>query len=281
MGNHILKSIDFPCNMILRLATWNIYSGKQWKEIADVIKDLSIDIIGLQEVDFGLERTEYLDIAASIAGRIGYHHVFAPSMERTIDGRTAGFGNAVVSRYPILESRRHFLGSPDGWMRPTHGFLSSEKELHADARTQPRTLLETIIRPKETPIRFMTTHLAYSREFSSTCTRRKQMSTILGLFRQQTKAVQVLAGDFNALPENPEIFRVRRTRMEMDSFNHLKTWPLQSFSYKGWNVPPGPTYKIDYIFLTPHTCAGVAYTHETPYSDHALVYGDIGLDVHP
>ena len=279
--NHILKSMRFFFCMVIRIATWNIYSGKPWQEIADVIQDLHIDIIGLQEVDSELERTGYRDIAASIAERIGYHHVFAPSMERTIDGRTPGFGNAVVSRYPILESRRHFLGSPDGWMRPAHGFLSSEQDLHADARTQPRTLLETLIRPLDTQIRFMTTHLAYSREFASTRTRRRQMATILRLVRQPTNCVQVLAGDFNAQPENPEILRARRFFLEMDPFHHLKTWPLQSFSYKGWNVPPGPTYKIDYIFLTPHTCAGVAYTHETPFSDHALVYGDIGIDTRP
>ena len=85
----------------VRVLTWNIWwRYGPWERrraaIAATLAGLDADVIALQEV-WGDETT---NLAAELAMELGYHHVFKSGMER----EGIGFGNALLSRWPIAQS---------------------------------------------------------------------------------------------------------------------------------------------------------------------------------
>jgi endonuclease/exonuclease/phosphatase family metal-dependent hydrolase len=89
--------------MLVRVMTYNVHScigtdGRlSPRRIASVIARSDPDIVGLQELDAGLERTGKVHQAEEIATALRMDFHFHPSF-RLEEG---GYGNAVLSRYPI------------------------------------------------------------------------------------------------------------------------------------------------------------------------------------
>ena len=83
----------------LVLATLNIQHGAEGLEkIAEAIRAVSPDIIGLQEVDVDCERSGFADEPAELARMAGYpYYAFA----KAIPLGSGEYGNALLSRYPI------------------------------------------------------------------------------------------------------------------------------------------------------------------------------------
>lgn len=85
----------------LRVLTWNIWwRFGPWEHrqaaIAATLKTIDADIIALQEV----WSDDSTDLAAELAAELGYHHTFASCTEM----KGFGFGNAILSRWPIEAS---------------------------------------------------------------------------------------------------------------------------------------------------------------------------------
>jgi len=76
--------------------------------IAEVIAELSADIVGLQELDLSRKRSGGVDQAGLIAAQLGWHHYFHPAI-RTGDEH---YGDAVLSRYPLTLRRAGDLPGP-------------------------------------------------------------------------------------------------------------------------------------------------------------------------
>ena len=70
--------------------------------IASIAAHHSPDILLLQEVDQGAPRSQRVDVASVLAERLGYPH-FAVAHNVTL--RRGRYGNATLSRYPIVEER--------------------------------------------------------------------------------------------------------------------------------------------------------------------------------
>src|ERR1044071_2817339 len=87
----------------LRVATYNVHGcvgmdgQRSERRIAEVIANMSADIVGLQELDLGRARSAHADQAALIAEKLGWKYHFHPAM-RSGDEQ---YGNAIVSRFPI------------------------------------------------------------------------------------------------------------------------------------------------------------------------------------
>jgi endonuclease/exonuclease/phosphatase family metal-dependent hydrolase len=65
--------------------------------IAEVIAEMSLDIIGLQEIDRGRRRSAGADQTKMIAEQLGWHSHFHPAMRQDNEH----YGNAILSRYPL------------------------------------------------------------------------------------------------------------------------------------------------------------------------------------
>lgn len=93
----------------LRLATWNIHRGigrdgvQNLRRIALVIGEINPDLIGLQEVE--QRAGESGDEAWSLKTLTGMELVVGPTMRHETDE----YGNALLTRLPVLEVERYDL----------------------------------------------------------------------------------------------------------------------------------------------------------------------------
>ena len=65
--------------------------------IAEVIAEMSVDIVALQELDLGRRRSAGADQTKMIAEQLGWYSHFHPAMRRDDEH----YGNAILSRYQL------------------------------------------------------------------------------------------------------------------------------------------------------------------------------------
>src|SRR5712664_4245268 len=94
-----------PAHIKLRVMTYNIHVGVgmdkrlDLQRIADVINQEHPDLVGLQEVDRGVKRTQGVDEIAELARMTGMEYAFA----HNLDYQGGQYGVAILSRFPILK----------------------------------------------------------------------------------------------------------------------------------------------------------------------------------
>ena len=72
-----------------------------------MINSVRPDLVALQEVDQNTTRTLKVDQAAELARLTGLHFAYGKAM----DYEGGGYGQAILSRYPIRHSEVYFLPS--------------------------------------------------------------------------------------------------------------------------------------------------------------------------
>ena len=94
--------------MNLRVISYNIHRAIgldrrfQPDRITKILLDHDADIVLLQEVDRGAPRSKQMDMAKSFAEELGYKHYAAGY---NVSLRKGYYGNATLSRYPIVRER--------------------------------------------------------------------------------------------------------------------------------------------------------------------------------
>jgi endonuclease/exonuclease/phosphatase family metal-dependent hydrolase len=104
----------------LCVATYNVHGcvgmdgQRSEARIAKVIASMPADIVGLQELDLGRERSACADQAALIAEKLGWKYYFHPAIRRGDEQ----YGNAIMSRFPIaLKRAAEMPGAPPWYCR--------------------------------------------------------------------------------------------------------------------------------------------------------------------
>ncbi|KAI7843360.1 hypothetical protein COHA_003056 [Chlorella ohadii] len=99
-----------PCGETIKLLQWNIERGYQLAGIIEELKAIDADIIALQEVDVGCERSGGADTGLAIAEAMGLNYVFLCEFEELHsplrDARTQGggvHGNAILTKFDVSE----------------------------------------------------------------------------------------------------------------------------------------------------------------------------------
>lgn len=97
----------------VRLLTYNIHKGIGGRDrrydlgrILGVIETIGPDLVCLQEVDSHVRRSSNDDQPAILAERLGFHSLFQLNVPV---GRSGGYGNLILSRWPLEISRQHSL----------------------------------------------------------------------------------------------------------------------------------------------------------------------------
>lgn len=97
--------------MELTLVSYNIHSGIgtdgkfDLHRVGEVLREIAPDVIALQEVGDFRGKTSREDQPEHLADLLGLHMAFGPNVVR--NGRR--YGNAILSRLPILKSRNYDL----------------------------------------------------------------------------------------------------------------------------------------------------------------------------
>ncbi|WP_405890724.1 endonuclease/exonuclease/phosphatase family protein [Streptomyces sp. NBC_00133] len=177
----------------MRVLTWNVWwrfgSWEQrQKAILTVLRDLQPDVIGLQEVwARGGE-----NFAQWLAEELGMQWTWAAShaperWQRRLGDSTVDFGNAVLSRWPIVDRAVTRLPAAEG---NDDGRLALHARLAAPTHEVP----------------FFTTHL--TSEIHASAVRCEQVAALgefIAAHRGGTLFPPVVTGDFNAWPDSDEI----------------------------------------------------------------------------
>jgi endonuclease/exonuclease/phosphatase family metal-dependent hydrolase len=158
----------------LRIATYNIHKCRGMdrrvlpERIAEVIGETEVEIIALQEV-VRAERQDQLEILAKLSGFP--HFAFGENRKH----RGGGYGNAILSRFPLDDSRNYDVTMP---------------------RREPRGMLRADIRlPNRRLLHVLNVHLG-----TGLLERRGQASLLLHeevLLSKEFSAPRILLGDFN------------------------------------------------------------------------------------
>ncbi len=166
----------------LKVVSWNLWwRFGPWEErlaaIRATVAELGADVYAFQEVwDDGEE-----NLAAILAEDLGFHHEFRAWNEH--DG--VGFGNAVVSRWPMVRTRSIDFGDPEG---ATH-----------------RNVLMVEVDGPRGVVQVFCTHLNW-KLFESEV-RQRQVSELARFVAdcRPRGFPAVICGDFNAEPASQEI----------------------------------------------------------------------------
>lgn len=145
--------------------------------IAEVIDQCNPDIVALQELDAGLERTERIDQAHLIAMTLEMSFHFHSS----IQVKEGGYGNAVLSRAPVRLIKAGALPT-----QPVHPNYERRGAVWAEVDLAG------------TKIQVLATHFGLNRR-----ERTLQAKAIIGaewLGHPECGSPAILCGDFNALP---------------------------------------------------------------------------------
>lgn len=260
--------------LTLKVMTYNIksaaYSPGGLDAVARVLAAESPDLAGLQEVDRGRQRSGFVDQTRWLAERLSMpHFAFGPSFETDEgSGRVGGYGNAVLSRYPIVAVEVRQLYRPDDW-----------RALGAKWPPEPRSVLATAVRLGEAELAFFCTHLGLLAE--ERVEQAKEIRDFIQGWREGTPVV--LVGDFNATPGSPELMPLRAVfrsavaaaGLSGEARYTFPSGPVGSRTDEGWGAG------IDDIFLGPGVkpITAAVVNDVTRASDHNPIVATIALDV--
>ncbi|MGP7815917.1 endonuclease/exonuclease/phosphatase family protein [Niallia sp. 01092] len=232
--------------MEIRVMTFNIHHGKgmdkqlNLNRIAEVIENSEADIIGLNEVDKHFsKRSLYQDQISWLAKQLKLEYAFSPSLSVKHKNSTPErqYGNALLSRYPIVAKKSHSFHLISGL-------------------TEGRSLLDATIQINKKLYRIMVTHLSLNPYLH-----RKQTNYILNQFHESPYPV-IIMGDWNMKPGSRQWRKL--TNKVQDAWQIAGIGP-------GYTYPSiRPRARLDYIFVSSElqVVEAEVIIKETTASDH-------------
>jgi len=205
----------------IRVMTYNIHHGEgldgkvDLLRIAELIKRERADVVALQEVDKGTQRTMRRDFPEELAALTGMRCVF--SNNHVFQG--GEYGNAVLTRFPVKRwSNLHYQ-----MIRPG----------------EQRGVLQLVLDVRGRDVVFMNTHID-SR--SDDAERWLNVGEIEVLGKHYARRPLIICGDFNALPSSRVCQRLGNTFEDV--------W-AEIGEGDGFSFPADkPIKRIDYIWIS-------------------------------
>ena len=207
----------------IRILTYNICHGEgmdhkvDLTRIAAVIRGAKPDVVALEEVDQGTDRTDHVDQPAELARLTEMQAVFG----HNIDFQGGGYGTAVLSRLPIQSHESHKLQS----------FYEGTKD-----HPEQRGVQLIVLGSEPDTLVFLCTHLDYRPDDRE---RFASVATINDLADKFPGRPVILAGDLNAAPDSRVIAEFDKSWKRAGN-NDLLTFPADA-----------PKKLIDYVYLRP------------------------------
>lgn len=234
----------------LRVLCYNIHYGQgndgryDLERLARVINEWKPDLVALQEVDVGVERSGRIHQARRLAERTNMAVRFGPTQHY----QGGLFGNAVLTSLPIL----------DVVIEPLPYTQSTPQQV-----TYPRGAIAVTVRSEQgKTLRFISTHFQHNVSED----RLAEAKAINALFGAEDLLPTILAGDMNAQPDSPPIREL------------LMNWSNATDSPASPTAPSqNPTSRIDYIFYRPASVFQVVHAKvisESMASDHRPVFAE-------
>lgn len=235
-------------NVKVRVASYNVQClsyGSQLNEIAQEIKEINPDIIGIQELDNFTHRTNKTNQIKLLAEATGYEYYY---FTKTIYFDNGEYGHGIMSKYPIKNYEAFQFDNQD-----------------SETRCYSRSVID--VDGKE--FVFYNTHLEYMGDYQI-----RQMAEIV----EKTKHDEffVITGDMNCIPQK------LRTSLDYDrmialnggeTYNNIfNTCPSGEFSNEPIdNIIVSRNFKY---YFDKENDTGII-VNKTENSDHNMIYTNL------
>ncbi len=233
----------------IRVLCYNIHHGEgvdgklDLERIAKVIRSVSPDVVALQEVDRKVERTGHVDQPAELARLTKMQVVF----EKNIDFEGGQYGNAVLSKLPIIEHTNVRLPSLD----------DGEQRGVLICKLKPDSL--------DHSIQLLCTHLDHRPDDRERLASATQINQLIAS-RGETPAI--LAGDLNSTRDS-RVLAAFAKQWRPANTEELPTVPVKK-----------PKRQIDFILPRPAArwkTKDVRVLDEAVASDHRAIFAVLEL----
>ena len=241
----------------LRVMSFNIRHARgmngevSLQNIVAEIQSSGTDIIGLQEVDRFLPRSNTADQPAELARLLEMNVYYSASEDRHNTSNAAAYirendaksgldgqyGNAILSRFPIASHQFQYL----------------------PGNSERRSLLQTEIEIDGRRLTFFDTHLGVSDEDQTV-----QIDAIIEALKS-TSGAFILLGDFNMEPENPLLAKLSSVAPKVLLEGNVTTFAGEKDA----------VVEIDHIFTNLKPETDTAWTQPTEASDHHPVLAQL------
>ncbi|WP_197254952.1 endonuclease/exonuclease/phosphatase family protein [Paenibacillus dendritiformis] len=213
--------------MAMNIVTFNIHHGRgidgkvNLERIAQVLEDSKADVIALNEVDKHFSRRSgYLDQLAWLSGRLRMRYSFFGATISSADGSVLRqYGNAVLSRFPIVSRQNHVFGAS-----PFHA--------------EKRAVLEVSVDVRGHLVKMYVTHLSLVPYIRS-----KQVDFLTEKIKEDAHPV-ILTGDLNTRPGTKSWRKLQQ--ILTDACHYPGMTPCRTFPSRR------PLFRMDYIFVSRH-----------------------------
>jgi endonuclease/exonuclease/phosphatase family metal-dependent hydrolase len=201
--------------------------------IANTIKNCGADIIGLQEIRGEGPREDYVDQIKILSEKTGFYYYFAEAIK--VEGANP-YGNAILSRYPILNAETIAIPDPK---------VKKYKDGY-----ETRCILKVKI-DVFGGLNVLVSHFGLNKD--------EQKNAVTTVLENLPDEKCVLMGDFNMKPRNRILKPVKEKLFDT----------AEKFTRKKLSYPSDkPKIKIDYIFTSKDLCVKSADIPEIISSDH-------------
>ena len=192
--------------------------------IASVLQEIDADVVALQEVEH--HEVDGQDLLDYLADKTAMTAIAGPTLLR----ETRGYGNAVLTRLPVLAVERVDLSLPG---------------------REPRGALNLVLDWKGQRLQVVATHLGLK-----PAERRQQVLRLLELFDPASSEPSLLLGDLNEwlLWGRP----LRLLHRHFAANRHLRTFPARY-----------PLFALDRVWVHPHTALQTLVVHRSPLAAEA------------
>jgi len=235
---------------VLRVLCYNIHYGQgndgvyDVERLAKVIQAAKPDLVALQEVDVGVERSGREHQARRLADLTGMAVRFGPTQHY----QGGLFGNAVLTRLPIADV--HIQPLP---------YTESSPELTTYPRGAIAVMVET---PDGTKLRFVSTHFQHNVPED-----RVAEAKAINEYFANDDVPTILAGDMNAKPDSEPIAILNQQWHNAIAPDAEPSAPSSK-----------PTSRIDYIFYRGAIrMKSTRVIAEPMASDHCPVFSELQL----
>lgn len=204
----------------LRVLSYNIHHGEgidhvvDLARIAQVIRQANPDLVSLQEVDTGVQRTNFQAQAAELASQLEMGSTFGGNI--LLQG--GSYGNAQLSRFPNIASENVLLPCFD--------------------QGEQRGLLVTKIQlpDQRAPLWFLSTHFDHRRDGRERLASAQRVREIV---QSAGDIPMILAGDLNERRDQPALKELLKS-FSISNDQELATIPVDN-----------PLHQIDFIMIGP------------------------------
>ena len=199
----------------MRLASFNLLHGRSLSDgqvveerLADAVRTLDVDVLGLQEVDRHQSRSDARDLTRETARAMGADHWrFVPALVGTPgaawraaddddhEGSDASYGCGLVSRYPVTQWRVTRL--PAARVRSPIVLPGSRQVIWL--QDEPRVAIAAVLTGPAGVMTVATTHLSFVPGWNG-----RQLRAVCRAL-EQLPGPRVLLGDLNMPPPFPRV----------------------------------------------------------------------------